>query len=77
MPLVISSSCGEIPDDHNRVYTVGEDDQYAGVKVIECDTDDAALERAKHLLDRRAVDIWEGGRVVARVDPPSPKPPER
>ena len=49
-----------------RVNTVGEDDQYAGVEVIECDTDDAALARAKQLLDRRAVDVL--GRRAPRCE---------
>jgi hypothetical protein len=51
-----------------RVYTVGKDDHYGDVTVIECADDDDALERAKQLVASRAVDVWLGNRFIARVN---------
>jgi hypothetical protein len=53
-----------------RIYAVSDDDHYSGiVRVIECATDDAALARAKQLVDGHSVEVgvWKGGRLIARV----------
>ncbi|MDP1585607.1 MAG: hypothetical protein Q8M18_19485 [Bradyrhizobium sp.] len=34
-----------------------------------CPDDDAALIEAKQLLDGQAIEIWQGKRKVARIDP--------
>jgi hypothetical protein len=34
-----------------------------------CDDDDAAKERAKALVVNRPVELWHGGRLIARFNP--------
>jgi hypothetical protein len=59
-----------------RVYALGEDGHIKGRTEIDCPDDDAALERAKNLVDGHAVELWEGSRCIALIDKDgSSKPP--
>jgi hypothetical protein len=55
-----------VPD--YRVYTLGEDGHIVRRTEIYCLADDAALERAKNLVDGHAVELWEGDRRTALID---------
>ena len=52
------------------LYTIKKDGHSDGPpKVVECQDDEAAVKKAKQLLDDRLIEIWEGARVVMRLDP--------
>jgi hypothetical protein len=52
------------------LYTIKKDGHSAEPpKVVECQDDEAAVKKAKQLLDDRLIEIWEGARVVMRLDP--------
>ena len=38
-------------------------------EIIECDGDSEAIEKATQLLDGHLIEVWEGTRVVVRLDP--------
>jgi hypothetical protein len=53
-----------------RIYTVKKDGHLAGLPaVIECQNDEAAVAEAKQRLDRLVVEVWQGARVVIRLEP--------
>jgi hypothetical protein len=41
-------------------------------EVIICDTDEEALKKVKPLTDGRALEVWDGKRRVARIEPEGP-----
>jgi hypothetical protein len=55
-----------VPD--YRVYYIGESGHFVGRQEMTCPSDDVALERAKQLAHGCAVELWEGGRLIARID---------
>jgi hypothetical protein len=53
-----------------RFYTVEKDGHLAGPPTVHNSlTDDAAVTEAKKLLGDRTIEIWQGTRVVYRLDP--------
>lgn len=51
-----------------RVYLIAADDHIDGPpKIIECDSDSAAMEQAKRLIDGKTIELWDGPRRVARM----------
>lgn len=53
-----------------RIYTVKKDGHLQGPpKVVECPNDLAAVNEAKQLLDGLIIEVWEGPRIVMRLDP--------
>ena len=51
-----------------RVYTIGPDGRFIGAAELEdCDNDEAAIERARQLLDGHDLDIWQRDRFVRRL----------
>jgi hypothetical protein len=53
-----------------RLYLIGPDGKMAEPpKVVECQTDDAAITEAQKHLDRHAVEVWRGARMIAHLDP--------
>ena len=50
-----------------RAFTVGPDGHFVGFEPIVCDTDDQAVERAKRLLDGRAIEVWCAERLIAKL----------
>jgi hypothetical protein len=56
-----------VPD--YRVYYVGKvSGHFVGREEFTCPSDEAALERAKQLVDGLAVELWEGDRFIARIE---------
>jgi hypothetical protein len=53
-----------------RIYTLTADEHIrTPPEVIECADDEAAVRRAKHILDGHAVEVWQLGRQVIRLEP--------
>jgi hypothetical protein len=55
-----------------RVYFVGHDGRFAGVKEIECDSDSVAVEKAQEFMDGRDIELWERARFIRkfpRIEP--------
>jgi hypothetical protein len=53
-----------------RIYTVKPDGHLSGPpQVVECPSDQDAVKEAKRFLDGHLIEIWEGTRVVFRIDP--------
>ena len=51
-----------------RAYTVGQDGHFINFRAFSCDDDPDAIERARLLVDGRAVELWCGPRFVIRLD---------
>jgi hypothetical protein len=57
-----------VPD--YRFYVIKMDGHIAGPpKTIDLPSDEAAVKGAKALLDDRTIEIWQGSRVVCRLEP--------
>jgi hypothetical protein len=52
-----------------RAFTVGADGHFVGFEPIVCDTDDQAIERAKRLVKGHGIEVWSGGRLIAKLEP--------
>jgi len=52
-----------------RAYTIGEDGHFAASRVFRCDNDADAIVWAKQLIDKRALELWSGERLVHRLAP--------
>jgi hypothetical protein len=50
-----------------RAYHVGEDDRYKAGFNLNCADDQEAIAVVKRLADRNDVELWQGGRKVARL----------
>ena len=50
-----------------RAYVVGLDGHFLSCDCFECSTDDRAIERAGHLVNRHAIEVWSGNRIVAKL----------
>ena len=50
-----------------RIYTVGRDGHFKGVKGIECADDQEAIHEAQQALDGRDIELWERGRFITRL----------
>ena len=55
-----------------RAFTVGADGHFVGFEPIVCDTDEQAVERARHLLDGRTIEVWCAERLIAKLKPENP-----
>ena len=51
-----------------RLYCLDGVDSVASAQWIEADDDSAALDAADELRDGRTCELWEGKRLVARLD---------
>ena len=65
-----TSGSGDFRVAEYRAFTVGTDGHFVGFEPIVCDTDDQAIERAKQLLDGRAIEVWCAERLIAKLKPP-------
>ena len=55
---------------HYRIYRVGADDHFEGRPlVLDCANDEAAIEAAKQFVDGCDIELWQGCREVARLQP--------
>lgn len=53
------------PDGHRyRVHFLNPSGMVLRIKPIEASSDELAIERAKQLMDGRALDLWDGLRFV-------------
>ncbi len=55
-----------------RFYTMSTDGHIAGPpKVLDCVEDQEALRHASNLVDGHAIEVWDGARFIARIEPKS------
>jgi hypothetical protein len=52
-----------------RAYTVGLDGRLIGFEPLVGADDAEAIERAKLLVGDRSIELWNGPRLVIRLDP--------
>ena len=57
-----------------RVYSINEQGHFAGSTVITAGSDDEAKSIVQKMLDGTDLELWEGGRMVARLALTSPSP---
>ena len=58
-----------------RLYTLTSECHIAGPpNIVYCQDDQAAVVGAKQALDGRAIEIWNGSRLVARLNPENAPP---
>jgi len=50
-----------------RVYIVGRNGRFIGVREIEAPNDAAALRKARQYVDERDVEIWQRERQIGRI----------
>lgn len=50
-----------------RAYFVGDDDHFKSVRALDCPDDATAIAKAKQWLDDVDIEIWQLGRMVARL----------
>jgi hypothetical protein len=55
-----------------RVFTVGDERHFASFPAFKCADDADPITWAKQLVDGFPVELWSGGRFVARPGPKSP-----
>jgi hypothetical protein len=53
--------------EYYRAYIVGHDGHFRGVHELIAENDDAAFEHARQYVDGHDVELWNGGRFVARL----------
>ena len=51
-----------------RAYFVGRDGHFNGFEPIVCADDAAAIEKTKRLVNRHGIEIWNGARLVGRLE---------
>jgi hypothetical protein len=51
-----------------RAYALGSDGHFIGFEPIVCANDDEATEQAKRLLDGHDIELWNGARMVIRLN---------
>lgn len=51
-----------------RLYNIIEG-RIASARDFQCDDDEAAVERARQLAAGRPVELWQGARLVRRIEP--------
>jgi hypothetical protein len=54
-----------------RAYTLGDDGRIVGLETLTCTDDREAMEKASHLTEGHAVELWCGDRFVISAAPPS------
>ena len=69
LQLLSAHPSGDFRVAEYRAFTVGTDGHFVGFEPIVCDTDDQAIERAKRLLDGRAIEVWCAERLIAKLKP--------
>ena len=56
-----------------RAYFLGRDGHFNGYEPLLCPNDEAAIEKAKRLLNKYGIEIWSGARLVMCLSPPEKK----
>jgi hypothetical protein len=50
-----------------RIYTFTSDNHIADAAVINCETDQEAIEKARQLIEGRDIEVWQRARCLARI----------
>ncbi|MGI8526707.1 MAG: hypothetical protein ACR2K5_11120 [Pseudolabrys sp.] len=50
-----------------RIYQIKSGHIAAAAVVIDCASDEAAIAKGEQMVDGRDLEIWDGGRLVARM----------
>jgi hypothetical protein len=53
-----------------RVYLLSRTDQIIDARMLRHETDDEAIRSAEQLAEPYPLEVWEGRRKVARLEPP-------
>jgi hypothetical protein len=56
-----------------RIYELTSANQIAGMRNVDCDSDQMAIDKAKEMLEDRELEIRHGARVVSRLRPENGK----
>jgi hypothetical protein len=57
-----------------RIFTVGTDQHFLGVpEIVECLDDNEAINKATQLANGLDLEIWDPGRMIARLPRSPPK----
>jgi hypothetical protein len=57
-----------------RIYTLTNNDRVAApARPVNCADDAAAIQNARQWLDGHVIEVWDGGRLVGRLDPDEKK----
>jgi hypothetical protein len=51
-----------------RAYSVGNDGHFIGFEAFACADDSEAIERAKRLLSGCDIELWNGPRLVIKLE---------
>ena len=51
-----------------RAYMIGDDNKVRSATVIEAESDQEAISLSRQLVDGHAIELWDRGRFVARLD---------
>ena len=62
--------------NHDRLVTIDDDCKLSRHRGFVCDTDDDEIVWAKRLVDAEPVELWNGARFVARLEPRSNTKPQ-
>jgi hypothetical protein len=54
-----------------RAYTVGIDGHFVGYQPLVCADDAEAITKAKRLVDGHDIELWNGARLVIRLNKPA------
>jgi hypothetical protein len=52
-----------------RLYSMSANNIAGPPQIVQCASDQQAIAAAKGLLDRHDIEIWQGARVVTRLQP--------
>ncbi len=52
-----------------RAYEVGADNRVRSATVIVADSDESAIAEANQVVSEHAVELWDRGRMITRIDP--------
>jgi hypothetical protein len=56
-----------------RIFVIGRNGRITGpATILECPDDQAAVDQAQQHLNGRAVEVWNGARMIVRLDPIHP-----
>jgi hypothetical protein len=59
---------GEHHLPHYRAYIVGRDGHFIEAIDLDCANDAAAVDASMRFVDGNDVEVWQGGRMVSRLD---------
>jgi len=53
---------------HYRLYTLGRGNRISQAVDLDCETDAEAIEKARALYPRDPIELWQGKRLVKRIE---------